>query len=78
MVEWESTQSSGRKNMAGGADLNIEFAELGKFLGRLGFEERTRKRELEFLSMAFSCSQMFEGQRNESLETYSILNETVG
>jgi predicted RNA binding protein YcfA (HicA-like mRNA interferase family) len=30
------------KILAGGADSNIEFAELCKLLGRLGFEERIR------------------------------------
>ena len=30
------------KILAGGVDANIEFAELCKLLGRLGFEERVR------------------------------------
>jgi len=30
------------KILAGGADSNIEFADLCKLLGRLGFEERVR------------------------------------
>ena len=30
------------KILAGGADANIEFAELCKLLGRLGFEERVK------------------------------------
>ena len=30
------------KILAGGADANVEFAELCKLLGRLGFGERVR------------------------------------
>jgi hypothetical protein len=40
-------KAQGEKIMAGGADSNIEFTELGKFLVRLGFEERTIKRGRE-------------------------------
>jgi hypothetical protein len=40
-------KAQGEKIMAGGADSNIEFAELGKFLVRLGFEGRTIKRDRE-------------------------------